>query len=292
LNADGLSVSVAESSANTGIATNTINNEIERNNRMGISAFRGHAQGHARRSHLLTRPGAANKKIRPQRLSKSICEAPGIEAIMNSRALFIAGATGAVGQRVVAQAIEQNLSFVPHARSKSVTKLVHPKAVSFELGDSKLVDTLKSCTTVIQLIGTMRKRFAAGDTYESSDIGTTRQLVEAAKAAGSIDHLVLLSSTGAGKPMGAYLQAKAEAERLVRESGIAYTILRPSAFADREGVFVPGLKTITRVLGLKRFEPITLNALASAILRVATQRAPLGVALEGHTLWAEVHEHR
>src|SRR5207245_164039 len=92
----------------------------------------------------------------------------------------------------------------------------------------RLRTALARCTTVTQLIGTTRKRFAAGDTYESSDIGTTRQLVDAAHAAGTIDHFILLTSVGAGKPRGAYLRAKAEAERIVIESGIAYTIFRPS----------------------------------------------------------------
>ena len=88
---------------------------------------------------------------------------------------------------------------------------------------------MSECTTVVQLIGTMRKRFAQGDTYESSDVGTTRQLVAAATEA-QIDHFVLLSSVGADKPMGAYLKAKAEAERIVFDSGIPWTVFRPSSF--------------------------------------------------------------
>ncbi len=207
---------------------------------------------------------------------------------MKPRVTFVAGATGAVGQRFVAMAGQRQVEVVPHARPKSAGKLAHPKTCTFELSDLRLVDTLKGCTTVVQLIGTMRKRFAAGDTYETSDIGTTRDLVAAAKAAGTIDHLVLLSSVGAAAPRGAYLKAKAEAERLVRESGIAYTVLRPSAFEDREGVFVPGLRAFTKFFGMKKYEPIKLDELASALLRVATNRAPLDVALEGEALWHEV----
>lgn len=207
---------------------------------------------------------------------------------MNPRALFIAGATGAVGQRVVAQATEHHVDIVPHARPGSASKLVHPKRVTVAFDEASLVPVLAQCSTVVQLIGTMRKRFAAGDTYETSDIGTTRALVAAAKAAKTIDHVVLLSSVGAGNPRGAYLKAKAEAERLVVESGIAYSIFRPSAFEDREGVFMPGFRTVTKLFGLKKYEPITLNELASAILRVAVERAPLNAVLEGQTLWDQV----
>ncbi len=207
---------------------------------------------------------------------------------MKPRTLFVAGATGAVGQRLVAQAVAQGLDIVPHARAQSAAKLTHPKRVTYALSDTKLIETLQSCTTVVQLIGTMRKRFAAGDTYESSDIGTTRALVNAAKAAKNIDHIVLLSSVGAGSPTGAYLKAKAEAERLVRESGIAYTVFRPSGFEDREGVYLPGVRAFTRFFGLKKYEPIKLDELASGLLQVSVNRGPLNVELEGESLWAQV----
>lgn len=204
---------------------------------------------------------------------------------MSKRRLFVAGATGAVGQSLLELATRLKVDVLAHARPKSAARLGDRPVAALELSDPKLVDALRGCTTVVQLIGTMRKRFAEGDTYETSDIGTTRQLVEAAKACGTVDHLVLLSSVGAGSPRGAYLKAKAEAERLVRESGLPFTIFRPSAFEDREGAFLPGMGAITRALGLKKYQPIKLAELASALLFAATERAPLGVALEGAPLW-------
>ena len=204
---------------------------------------------------------------------------------MSKRRLFVAGATGAVGQTLLDLSTRLKVDVLAHARPKSASRLGDRPVAAIELSDPKLADAMRGCTTVVQLIGTMRKRFAAGDTYETSDIGTTRQLVDAAKACGTVDHLVLLSSVGAGSPTGAYLKAKAEAERLVTSSGLPYTIFRPSAFEDREGAFLPGMGAITRILGLKKYQPIKLAELASAILFAATERAPLGVALEGAPLW-------
>lgn len=201
---------------------------------------------------------------------------------LSPRRLFIAGATGAVGRVLVPMARAAGVSLVAHARPKSANKL--DGALAFELDDSKLVEAMRGCTTVVQLIGTMRKRFSSGDTYETSDIGTTRRLVEVARTTG-VDHLILLSSVGAGTPRGAYLAAKARAEALVRESGVPFTILRPSAFEDREGLSMPGVRTLTRWLGLTRYQPIKVAELASALLRVALQRGPLGVELEGQPLW-------
>lgn len=207
----------------------------------------------------------------------------------NPTVLFVAGATGAVGRVLVPLAEARGLEVRPHVRPASAAKLGHPKQVALELGDPALADALAGCTTVVQLIGTMRKRFASGDTYETSDIGTTRQLVEAGKRAG-VKHFILLSSVGAGRPVGAYLKAKAQAEALVRESGIPFTVFRPSAFEDREGQAMPGARALTKLLGLARYQPIRLEELARAIVHVAATGAPTGVALEGQSLWAVVRE--
>lgn len=211
------------------------------------------------------------------------------------RKLFIAGSTGVVGKTIVRQADARGVDIVPLVRPKSATPgATHPKAAICELSDPKALSAaMAGCTTVLQLIGTMRNRFNTGDTYEVSDIGTTRQLVEAAKATGGVDHFVLLSSVGAGRPMGAYLKAKAAAEALVTQSGLPYTIFRPSAFTGAEGRQVPGFATaLTKMLGFQKYVPIEVEELAWTLLFVATERAAVGSVLEGPSLWAEVERVR
>jgi uncharacterized protein YbjT (DUF2867 family) len=206
---------------------------------------------------------------------------------MKTRRLFIAGATGAVGRTLMRLAPQVGVDVVPHVRPKTAgDRPPYPDAAVLDLSDTEaLAEVLRGCTTVVQLIGTMRKRFASGDTYETSDIGTTEQLVEAAKKAGSIDHFVLLSSVGAGQPMGAYLKAKARAEEIVRDSGLSWTVFRPSAFIG-EGHKVPWVaQALTRALGARRYQPIRVEQLAAAILKVSQQSAPLDTVLEGDSLW-------
>lgn len=207
------------------------------------------------------------------------------------RRIFVAGSTGATGRTLLRISGEHRSELVPHVRPATAARGGAPDdAAILDLGDAPALEAaLADCTTVVQLIGTMRKRFSTGDTYETSDIGTTQQLVEAAKKAG-VDHFVLLSSVGAGRPVGAYLKAKAKAEALVIESGIPYTILRPSAFVGEGHRPPPGMKALTRLLGWRTLEPITLEELASTILHIALTRAPLTTALEGSSLWAVVRE--
>jgi uncharacterized protein YbjT (DUF2867 family) len=204
--------------------------------------------------------------------------------------LFLAGATGATGRTALRLASERGIEVVAHVRPRSVQKLEgDPRAIAFELTDGPALEAaLKGCTAVLQLIGTIRQRFSQGDTYASSDIETTRLLVEAAKRVGAKPHVVLLSSVGAGRPVGAYLKAKAEAERVVIDSGLSYTLVRPSALVgDRH--HVPGwVSTVTRGLGLRSFQPITLEALAAALLYAGITQSPRNAIVEGKSLWSLV----
>jgi len=209
------------------------------------------------------------------------------------RRLFVAGSSGATGQVLVPLALRQGLDVVPHLRpARAAEGKVPPNAAVVDLAETKaLAVAMKGCTTVVQLIGTMRNRFAKGDTYESSDIGTTAQLIAAAKDAG-VDHLVVLTSVGAGRPMGAYLQAKAKVEALTRESGIAWTVFRPSALVGGERKKIPLVKGLTHALGLTSYEPISLEELSAAMLQCAVDHAPLNVALQGDALWELVAKGR
>jgi uncharacterized protein YbjT (DUF2867 family) len=206
---------------------------------------------------------------------------------MRPRRVFIAGATGATGQKVVPLALTQGLDVLAQVRPKP-GRVADARTAVFALSDrGALVEALRGCTTILQLVGTVRRRFATGDTYESSDIGTTRALVDAGQEAG-IDHLVLLSSAGAGYPVGAYLRAKAAAEQLVQHSGIPWTVFRPSAFVSETHHPPPGFAAFTRAFGLQRFQPIPLTSLAFGLVRSAKERAPLGEVLEGAELFSWV----
>lgn len=217
--------------------------------------------------------------------------------------IFLAGGTGATGRVFVSIATEAGLDLVLHVRPKTAetSPLGHdPRAVVFDLADADaLRGAMGGCDAVVSLVGTMRKRFDAGDTYESADIGSTRQLVDAAKAAG-VPRFLLLSSVGAGGA-GPYLKAKGECERLVRESGLRWTIFRPSALASPPGApegshgrrDVPNaLVTLGGALAklpgvgpvLDDLRPIPLDALARAMVRTLKEPHD-GRILMGRDLW-------
>jgi uncharacterized protein YbjT (DUF2867 family) len=204
------------------------------------------------------------------------------------RRVLVAGATGATGRTLLRLAGAQGMPVTPLVRPKSAGKLAG--AVVADLVDREaLIQALRGHTTVIQLIGTMRRRFSTGDTYEASDVGTTRQLIEASREAG-VDHVVLLSSVGAGRPVGAYLQAKATAERIVTESEIDYTIVRPSMFVGEEHQPPSVVVALGRRFAPVAYRPIMLDELASILLGVALRRSPVRAVLEGPSLWQQLSE--
>lgn len=206
---------------------------------------------------------------------------------MPPRKLFVAGSTGATGRVLVPMARRAGLQVVPHARpATAAAGKAHPDSAVLDLADASALDAaLRGCTTVLQLIGTMRKRFGTGDTYEVSDVGTTRLLWEAAKRTG-VDHVILLGAWGTASIPGAYYDAKRQAEQLTRDCGIAWTTFRPSSLTGgEERRAPPGMKGFTRLLGLRGLEPISLEELSAALLQCAVDRAPLGAVVEGASLW-------
>ena len=220
--------------------------------------------------------------------------------------IFVAGGTGATGHVFIPMATAAGHDLVLHVRPQSKDKTplgADPRARVFDLGDAPaLADALTGCDAILSMIGTMRARFGAGDTYTSSDIATTAQLVDGARAA-SVPRFLLLSSLGAGG-VGAYLKAKGESERIVRESGVAWTIFRPSALvspSDASGAASahgsrrapPAMGGVVSALGhlpglggwALDTKPIPIEVVCRAFLRVLVDRSD-GKILQGRDLWS------
>lgn len=220
--------------------------------------------------------------------------------------IFVAGATGATGEVFVPMATRAGVELRLHVRPQTASKTAlgqDPRARVFDLSDRQaLLQALAGCDAVVSFVGTMRARFQVGDTYESSDIASTRLLVDGARAA-AVPRFLLLSAVGAGGA-GAYLKMKGECERIVKESGLRYTIFRPSALVSppageaatshhgrRE---VPPIASwvmtgVGKLPGLRgwvdRYKPIPITVVCRAFLRVL-EKPRDGEILEGTELWA------
>jgi uncharacterized protein YbjT (DUF2867 family) len=161
---------------------------------------------------------------------------------------FIAGATGYTGREVVRVLTEAGVPAVAHVRPDS-PRLAEWKERFEKMGaavnttaweESAMAASLaaiKPCY-VFALLGTVRARMkqAAREgadpgsmSYETVDYGLTALLVRAAAGSKTTPRFVYLSAMGAqGKNPTAYYKARRKAEKAVMESGLPYTIARPS----------------------------------------------------------------
>lgn len=222
--------------------------------------------------------------------------------------VLVAGATGAVGTVLVPRLRAAGLEVIPHVRPRTAGRHLlgaDPGALICELSDTAALDAgMAGVQTVVCLVGTMRRRFKDGDTYESSDYQPVVQLLQAARRSGC-RHFVLLTSYGTRQGASGYLGWKWRAEEAVRGSGLPWTILRPSALdsagsgaqpsdgtARRPPPLMAGaLRLLGALPGLRPLaddlRPIPLEVLCRAIVRLVKDGAPLGVALTGRALWAD-----
>jgi uncharacterized protein YbjT (DUF2867 family) len=194
---------------------------------------------------------------------------------------FVAGATGYTGRALMELFANEKSDWKPRPHARSAGKLAD--AVVCDPRDVKaLTDGMRGCDAVVQLIGTVKARFAEGD-YDDIDYGTTVALGEAAKAAG-VPRLLLLSSVGAGKPRGKYLQVKRKTEEWVERSGLEYTLVRPSFIVGegRRGAQLLGLVTYA----IPSLRGIEVHELARVFLRALERRDEVrNQILEGKSLW-------
>lgn len=221
-----------------------------------------------------------------------------------AKSAFIAGGTSFTGRAVAhqdadAHGVDLKLQVRPGSKNKALLD-DDPRICEVALDDHDgLVAAMQGCDCVVQLIGTVMARFNEDGDYEAVDYGTTVQLVAAAKAAG-VPHFALLSSVGAGTGMGPYLSWKKKTEQHVKDSGLGYTLVRPSylagddVFTDRKKLtnttaFLGGMSDSPLGAPFAIIRPIPIQGLARAFL-LLVHDGPVNGVLTGQQLFRVVRK--
>ncbi len=189
--------------------------------------------------------------------------------------VLVAGGTGFVGTALCADLDRRGHSVTALSRSPAGAEL--PEGVETVAGDATdyeaVAPHVEGQDAVVNLVA-LSPLFTppGGLTHQGVHVGATEATVEAAEAAG-VDRYLQLSAIGAD-PDGdtEYARAKGLAERVVRESSLAWTIVRPSIVFGDGGEFLPFLKRLTpgpvKALpggGTTRFQPIWVEDLAAML---------------------------
>lgn len=148
---------------------------------------------------------------------------------------------------------------------------------SFE-DPARLAETLRGASV---LVNTYWVRFPRGTTTFETAVRNTRTLIGAAKSAAvrRIVH-VSIASPSLESPLG-YYRGKAELERSVVESGLAYGILRPTVIFGREDILINNIAWFVRrfpVFGVPgdgryRIRPIYVEDMAQLMADAVEQEA-------------------
>ncbi|MEW6109950.1 MAG: complex I NDUFA9 subunit family protein [Nitrospirota bacterium] len=144
--------------------------------------------------------------------------------------IFIAGATGFVGNHLINYLLGKGHRLKCLARSEKAKESLSAKGVEVIEGDITKPDTLREILKpedfVIHLVGIIEEKGKA--TFQSIHVEGTSNLVSEANRAG-VRHFFYQSALGADRnSWSGYLKTKAEAEEIVKKSGLNYTIFRPS----------------------------------------------------------------
>jgi NADH dehydrogenase len=107
------------------------------------------------------------------------------------------------------------------------------------LFDDAALDTgMRDCSGVIHLVGIIAEQPGKGITFDRIHFQGTQRVVDAARRAG-IRRFVQMSAIGARPDAPAeYHRTKFKAEQYVRESGLEWTIIRPSMIHGPRGEFM------------------------------------------------------
>lgn len=216
------------------------------------------------------------------------------EPFLQFNEALVTGGTGYVGRHVcralIARGVLPRLLVRPGSEGKIPADI--RSACRVTLGDATVREDVENAAqgtdAIVHLVGIIRELPARGVTFERLHVQATRNVVAAAKR-WEIDRVVHMSALGA-RPGGPtrYFDTKGRAEEIVRESGLAWTILRPSVIFGPGDRFVNELARIIRMApaipvpgdGSYRLQPVFAGDVAKGFADAVIRRDLAGRAFD------------
>jgi uncharacterized protein YbjT (DUF2867 family) len=202
---------------------------------------------------------------------------------MDTSTIVIAGGSGFIGRGIV-----RRLARMPAIRVRVLTR--KPKRarkrthaadnVEFALADvadaASLDTALAGADTIVNAVqfdGYPIENPRRGLTFERIDYGGTVALLEAAKKAGVRNFIYISGAAADENSSQAGFRAKGRAERAIRQSGLTFTIFRPSLVYGPEDKVVNMLATAIRFApampvpgtGQQKLRPVLVDDVATCV---------------------------
>ena len=196
--------------------------------------------------------------------------------------ILITGATGYIGRHLVTRLVSQG------ERPRCLVRNSNSAKNNLPVDKVDLVQGLTtqpaSLNAAVQGVDTIvHTAFITADHkalrsnyYNETNVNGTSNLIEAAKTAG-VKRVVEISGLGTkpDKP-GSYMQGRYLAEKMLIDSGLDYTIIRPSVLFGKDASFIKGLADLVRTMpvlpliggGRTLFQPIYVEDVITVIIKV------------------------
>lgn len=205
--------------------------------------------------------------------------------------VLVTGGTGFVGTHLVNELLRRKHEVTALSRRSGATRNRYNRPVKTAIGDVLVPATLtRACAgqeAVIHLVAVIWEK--GGQTFDRVHRVAVENVVAAARAAG-IGRLLHMSAMGSSEDSPSeYGRSKAAGEKVVRESGLDWTIIRPSIIFGPGDGFVSLLAGIIRrnpgfipVIGpgTTRFQPVSVHDVARVYADALEKPETVGRAFE------------
>jgi NADH dehydrogenase len=206
--------------------------------------------------------------------------------------VLVTGGTGFVGRSVVAALLRRGHQVRCLVRPGSAHRLADLPRVTAVPGDvthpGSLPAAMVGSEVLVHLVGIIRERPGRGVTFDRLHTEVTRNVVAAARGSG-VRRVVHMSALGTRSgARSRYHQTKWAAEQALRESGLHWTIFRPSVIFGPGDGFVSLLARLVRWFpivpvigdGRNRFQPVAVGDVAEGFARAVERPGTAGAAFD------------
>src|SRR5713101_6583867 len=215
--------------------------------------------------------------------------------------ILITGATGYIGRHLVARLVAQG----EHPRclvrdTKRAGDILPAAGVELVQGETtdpaSLVAAVRGVDTIVHAAFlTADRKQSPGNHYETTNVQGTANLIKAAQE-GGVKRIIEISGLGTkpGKP-GSYMQGRYLAEKMLKESGLDWTIIQPSVLFGKGAPFIKGLVDLIRTSpvvpliggGKTMFQPIYVEDVVTVLIKVLQD--PTGTTHRTYTIGGPVY---
>ncbi|WP_067957426.1 NAD-dependent epimerase/dehydratase family protein [Nitrosopumilus sp. Nsub] len=191
--------------------------------------------------------------------------------------VVITGASGFVAKNLRKYLSENNINLISISRNDFRTYENEQKIISKDYKEKLIINKIKNSDALIHLVGIGKQSIDID--YEMINVELTKHVVNLAKKA-KIKKIVYNSGLGvSSKTSVGYFISKYKAEKIIENSGLNYTIFRPSYIVGKDDLFTKFLKKQIKIKtieipgsGKYSIQPIFINDVVKIIFQSFTEK--------------------